>query len=35
MSLKECSKVETTIHELTVELDGQTFEKAVNQAYLR
>ncbi len=35
MSLKECNKVETNIHELTVELDGQTFEKAVNQAYLR
>lgn len=35
MSLKECNKVETNIHELTIELDGQTFEKAVNQAYLR
>lgn len=35
MSLKECSKVETNIHELTVEVDGQAFEKAVNQAYLR
>ena len=26
MSLKECNKVETNIHELTVELDGQTIE---------
>lgn len=35
MSLKECNKLETNVHEFTIEIDGQAFEKAVNQAYLR
>ena len=33
MSLKSSNKVETNRYELTVEVDGVTFENAVNKVY--
>lgn len=35
MSLKSSNKVETNRYELTVEIDGKTFEDAVNKVYKR
>ena len=35
MSLKASNKVETNVWELEISIDGEAFEKAVNEAYLK